>query len=321
MKVLLSILVLLFSLLNSAEITSKECPVKIEYKQWFFQSPQGTVVGFPLRTKSAAEDGYDRFCSYSRMRARGIVRFYERNGGFEHNQDSLYFFYDPNSGSTAPDELVVIDSFAVTKGHKLYLYSQKEFGVDKELHSLCSGRVWNKGEESDARVYGYGVVGLSYYDHVGSWVSAESDAIRDMLGKSAVSVAAQQISSEQSFTEVIRYEYDLEVAGVTVERRWVDFDDWSCHVVVSAPVGAVVSWVQDSTDQLSDVAINQIDTELSNSDKSEATVVNTAENRGNTRSFNQVEDESFPEFQQRRRLEQREFEKEQAEEYKKFREQ
>lgn len=244
------------SMVVSQTNTLDDCPVKIPYKSWFLNPPKGAVSGFPLKLKAAHEDGYDRFCSYQRMRARGVLRFYEKNGRIKHRQDSLYFYYDPNSSLLPPEDLNPVDSFAVTKNHQIYIYSSsKETSVPKTLQPICGVAPWTQVEEIDGRTYGYGVVGMSYYDHVGSWVNAESDAIRDVLGKSAVLVAAQQKSTEGDFTEVVRYEYDLTVQGIRVERRWVDFDEWSCHVVVSVPRSGVSIVELDEKDPLSNQAI------------------------------------------------------------------
>lgn len=247
----LIITLLLISSVLSQDISTNDCPIQISYKSWFFTPPQNSVVGFPLRNKKASADGYDRFCSYQRMRAKGVLRFYENNGKIKNTQDSLYFYYDPNSAIN-PADLKAIDSLAVTKAHKLYLYSSQNISVDTRNALLCSSAKWNSSMESPAREYGYGIIGLSYYDHVGSWVSAESDAIRDLLGKSAVLVASQQFSTERDFTEVTRYEYDLLVQNIRVERRWVNFDDWSCHVVVSVPKAGISVWKADSSDPLGD---------------------------------------------------------------------
>ncbi len=247
---------LLISLIHSEEYRSDNCPVQINYKSWFFNPPAGAVVGFPLRAKTADADSYDRYCSYARMRANGVLHFYERNGKHTHKQDSLSFFYDPNQSSTSPSDLKVLDSLTVTKGHELFLYSPVVTEINNSTVSLCSSSPWGNNNEVASRTYGYGVIGLSYYDHVGSWVTAESDAIRDLLGKSAVLIASHRLNADNSFTEVVRYEYDLIVENIQVERRWVNFDDWSCHVVVSAPSSSITSWKGDTTDLLSDKAIS-----------------------------------------------------------------
>ncbi len=234
---------------------SSDCPVRISYKAWFLSPPQNTVSGFPLKNKSAFEDSYDRICSYKRMRAAGVLWFYEANGNSSHNRDSLYFYYDPNGVSIAPSSLKKLDSLSVTKGHRIYLYSKENVEIDDSKVTICSSQPWSKDNEDESRSYGSGVIGLSYYDHVGSWVKAESDAIRDLLGKSAVSIASQRLNTLKEYQEVIRYEYDLEVENIRVERRWVNFDDWSCHVVVSAPTASISVWEADSTDALSNKAI------------------------------------------------------------------
>lgn len=259
----LALIICTLSMVVSQVNTLDDCPVKIPYKSWFLNPPKGLVAGFPLKMKQVHEDGYDRFCSYQRMRARGVLRFYEKNGKIKHSQDSLYFYYDPNSSLLPPEDLTPTDSFAVTKNHQVYLYaSSKDASVSNTLQPLCAVVPWTSGEEIEGRTYGYGVVGMSYYDHVGSWVSAESDAIRDVLGKSAVLVAAQQKSTEGDFTEVIRYEYDLTVQGIRVERRWVDFDEWSCNVVVSVPRSGISSVELDENDPLSNQAIQGNDNPL-----------------------------------------------------------
>lgn len=240
----------------SESYSANDCPVQIGYKNWFLNPPQHGITGFPLRNKKASEDGFDRFCSYQRMRAKGVLRFYENNGRIKNKQDSLYFYYDPNS-TVNPADLKTIDSMSVTKSHKLYLYSSSDISIAKDKITLCSSSEWNSSMELPNRTYGYGLIGLSYYDHVGSWVTAESDAIRDLLGKSAVLIASQQLSTEKDLTEVTRYEYDLLVQNIRVERRWVNFDDWSCHVVVSAPQSGISIWEADSTDPLRDKRISQ----------------------------------------------------------------
>lgn len=254
MRLSFLIITIIVTTLFCEDYSTNDCPVQISYKSWFLNPPQKGVTGFPLRNKKASADGFDRFCSYQRMRAKGVLRFYESNGRIKNRQDSLYFYYDPNS-AVDPNELKALDSMAVTKSHKLYLYSSEEMSVNSEAMMLCASSKWDPAMESPDRTYGYGLIGLSYYDHVGSWVTSESDAIRDLLGKSAVLVASQQLSTEQNLTEVTRYEYDLLIQNIRVERRWVDFDDWSCHVVVSAPTSGISIWKADSTDPLRDKRI------------------------------------------------------------------
>jgi len=261
----IQIIPLLFPLLSPLLLLAQDgdCPVRITYCDWFFSSYSETAsIGFPLENKSAAEDGYDRFCAYQTMRAKGVLHFFQQNGRLKNREESLYFYYDPNTSGVAPSSLIPVDSFSVTNGDNVYLYhtSETEDTVSGNQVTLCESVPWNSASEQSGRTYGYGVMGLSYYDHVGSWVRSESDAVRDLLGKAVVLVGSEATSSgDWDMTEVFRYEYDLSVSGIRVERRWVDFEDWSCHVVVSAPLSGVTPWSSGLDSTLSDSVIISID--------------------------------------------------------------
>ncbi len=247
-----------------------DCPVRITYSDWFFSPTSANAsIGFPLDNKNASEDGYDRFCAYQTMRAKGVLYFYQRNGRLENREESLYFYYDPNSSGVSPNSLTPVDSFAVTSADKIYLYQTAESAekVQGRQITLCETRPWISSNEKSGRIYGHGVIGLSYYDHIGSWVRSESDAVRDLLGKTVVAVGSEATSSgDWDMTEVFRYEYDLAVSGIRVERRWVDFEDWSCHVVVSAPHSEVKPWTVGLDSTLSDSVITAIDDTTSSVD-------------------------------------------------------
>ncbi len=255
-------LILLLALSFASFAQDGNCPVRITYSDWFFSpTSENASIGFSLENKSASEDGYDRFCAYQTMRAKGVLYFYQRNGRLENREESLYFYYDPNSSGVAPNALTPVDSFSVTSADKIYLYQTEEAAqvVQGKQITLCETNPWVSSNEQSGWLYGHGVIGLSYYDHIGSWVRSESDAVRNLLGKTVVSVGSEATSSgDWDMTEVFRYEYDLAVSGIRVERRWVDFEDWSCHVVVSAPQSEVKPWSTGLDSTLSDSAIANI---------------------------------------------------------------
>jgi hypothetical protein len=249
-------LIILITLSLSQSIFSTECITKDKYPIWFLTPTEPGVVGFDIANKGSKADAVDRFCSYKKMRAKGFVRFYE--SGKSHNQqDSISFFYILDTSITS-DKLIRNSSVNFLGGYASHFSLDSIDELNTQEISPCDIPKWGGADELVDRVYGYGISEFRYYDRLGSWVRSESDALKDLLRRSAREiVSSQKDSYGGKLEEVSKIRYDVEVSNIKVERRFVELfgSKKQAVVVVSVLESDIISILESKNSQISDSLI------------------------------------------------------------------
>ncbi|MGM0443994.1 MAG: hypothetical protein ACQEQV_07395 [Fibrobacterota bacterium] len=229
------------------------------YPRWFFDQPPKTVVAYDV-VKPYRMDGYDRYCSYRRMRTKGFYRYHsqERFGRLMFtDQDSITFYYVPDT-TVDTASFIVLDSFAGST-HRAYLLGRDSIQIAEDSLPLISSPPFAKGPESAGRIYGYGVVRMNMYSPMRGWMEAESRAIKDLMLKTSALIVTmdKQSTVGNDLQSAGIYDFDLLLENLSVDRRWYDPHTNNIHVALSCSGADIRRWNQvHSAGGLSDTALD-----------------------------------------------------------------
>lgn len=236
--------------------------LKAEYPQWFFVPPANAVAAFDV-AKAARMDGYDRYCGYKQMRAKGFYfcQDKERFGNLYFTElDSIAFYYIPDTAIDT-SSFIVVDSIHYGQG-KSFLFSLDSITVSDSKSRLCQSPRWSSASEQGGRVYGYGYYRIPTYNHFRGWAKAESNAIKDLMLKTSAIVVSQEREHSSRWSRANYYDFDLLISDVKVERRWFNPEDGIGSVVVSCHKSQIKRWVDNrdttASEELSDSVLEKL---------------------------------------------------------------
>lgn len=268
------LLYLFFTPISSEELEFEHCPSEVEYPSWFFNVPPNCVVGYQCSNKSVLDDGLDRVGAYKRMRAKGFVRTYESSTD-DISVDSISFYYIKDSTiSISP-----LDTFSLLKGNVELFSEDSAITINSKSDILlCDATQWDENSIKNGYIYGFGLYKFSSYDQLGSWIKAESDGIKEIINHSIKQVITLQRETNSNFDETAKIEYDVELANLSVERRF--YREFSgvgyCCVVLSMPIKSLKSIFGSDSSTISSKLISEYRPSKDSSQKS--TAIKTDEN-------------------------------------------
>ncbi|MGM0462079.1 MAG: hypothetical protein ACQEQ4_06630 [Fibrobacterota bacterium] len=216
---------------------------RIEYPHWFFYPPQNTVLGYDI-AKDERKDAYDRFCSFEKMRTSGYIQVhrYEHLGRLRFtDQDSISFYYIPRPDIN-PEDFFPLDSITTATGRAV-LFSPDSLHISrtsKPLLTDCDSA--QSGNEEPGYTYGYGRARVNLYNPLRAWMEAESAAIRDLMQKSVFSLYTLNRSSSQGIEQTSRYEFDLAVENLDIQKRWFEQETGNARVAVRVRTQDIHPW-------------------------------------------------------------------------------
>lgn len=221
------------------------------YTKWFIAPErvpcENITVGYAdpsyIPDSAAARavlNGYEAFARQTYTHISGGQAFWSTEGGVYWMGANFQERFDSSYVQMAQKLLTPVDTL-FTKGLVAVLLSTSDCSLDSTFRSRISIRgesppPWIESvPQDDAYLYATGVAPL-YFHEISSWIEAEQLARRNLAR--AVYTEIKSLQKMSSAGQEIRHEaLTVSLHQVRVVRRWLDFKNKICYVLVKTHKG------------------------------------------------------------------------------------
>ncbi len=212
----------------------------IDYPNWFFSPPKGSVIVFAKNSNEALENGLKVYSAYSNGKVEGAFTiFYNSLESDDSYKDTDYnYLFSP----LQKNNLEIIDSIFIDVFYndKLYLLSTEPIKLNFPEYS-GERPAWVNSVSYVDNEYSYGV-GLFTLNgrKADGWIKSEENGVFNLLIQVATDIHTLSKSDNENYVKIEKVRLSYEISGIEVVGRWIDRKDNIGYTLVRAKTKNII---------------------------------------------------------------------------------